>query len=374
MPHVKRSVILSAVAAVLVSCTPSGSPPNASLAVTNAPPVYEAGVRDPLLHPFASTSPWNYPIGDGAVYVDAELKRSPVFGVFVEEEVLILRPDAPLTAVFESHADWKKGADRSKIDGPEITQLPVPTDFVTTNYVASTPNHAAAVLMADGRTLHNSQPFHRGKAGGPATSHYVFPETDMYGDGMGGAHGGSGLSALGGTIRLGELVPGGEINHTLKIVMHSKWFAYQKDGTPGYRWPATKADGHASRWTYKGDLAALEMGALFALKPDFDIESLQTEPGKILARAFRDYGAYLCDTAGWDAYYLSTEWSPEGRVIDEFEAAWGYSYVMKDLTHPWSQDFARIIEALHVIDNNGPTSIGGGGVPRKPLSPPLREP
>jgi hypothetical protein len=101
---------------------------------------------------------------------------------------------------------------------------------------------------------------------------------------------------------LGELVPGGRIPHTLKLVMTSRWFAYNQDGTPGYRWPATKADGHASWLTYRGSVPALEMGALLALKPDFAIDDLQTEPARIIARCLQDYGGYLCDTAGWDAY------------------------------------------------------------------------
>jgi hypothetical protein len=32
-----------------------------------------------------------------------------------------------------------------------------------------------------------------------------------------GPHGGTGLSAIGGTIRLGELAPTGSINHALKL-------------------------------------------------------------------------------------------------------------------------------------------------------------
>jgi hypothetical protein len=41
---------------------------------------------------------------------------------------------------------------------------------------------------------------------------------------------------------------------------------------------------------------------------------------------------------------------------------------------PWSRDMQRLVEALHVVNNNSPTSIGGGGTPRQPLAPPLVEP
>ena len=329
--------------------------------------------RDPFQQPFTSTSIWNHPIGAAAHYVHAGLKRSRQYGVFAEEEIIILEPSAPLTAVFENHADWQPGVDRTTIDGPMIAKLPIPPHFTTQEHIPGTPNHVVAILQTDGRTIHNSQPFTRGQPSSHATSHYVYPASDLYGDGIAGAHGGSGLSGLGGTIRLGELVPGGSIPHAMKIVMHSKWYAYRWDSTPGYRWPATKADGHASLLTYRGFVAALEMGALLAVRPDFPMHQLQTAPGTIVAQAMMDYGAYVCDSAGWDAFYLATEWSPQGRVLDEFRQAWGFDFLMQDPAHPWSQDIALIIEHLHVVDNNHANSIGGGGKPRRqwpPLHPP----
>ena len=66
--------------------------------------------RDPLQQPFHQRSIWNHPIGDAAKYVPAGLKRSVQFGVFAEEEIIILAPQAPLTDVFENHADWHKAA------------------------------------------------------------------------------------------------------------------------------------------------------------------------------------------------------------------------------------------------------------------------
>lgn len=367
------SLLSISVFLLFCSCGSEPSPPQ-TVQQEDLDAPQEEGVRDPLRHPFHSRSPWNHPIGDAADYVEAKLEASTRFGVFVEEEILILRPQAPLTAIFESHADWKKGADRSKIDGPELIQAPMPKNFVTRDFIGDTPNHAATILMPDGRTLHHSQPFHREQEGEPATSHYVFPDSDLYGEGLSGAHGGSGLSALGGCIRLGELVPGTEIRHSLKLVIPNRYFHYRRDGSPGYRWPATKADGYASPLSYRGRVKGLEMGALLALHPDFPIDELQTEPAKILARALRDYGAYTCDSTGWDASYLATEWSPEGRVLDEFEKTWGFPYVMKDLNHPWSQDHKRMLESLYLIQNNSPERTGGGGVLRRPLLPELRPP
>lgn len=115
------------------------------------------------------------------------------------------------------------------------------------------------------------------------------------------------------------------------------------------------------------------MGALLALKPDIDIESwgLKTEPARMLARAFQDYGAYIVDDPAWDVYAIMTEQSPEGRFVEEFKRAWGFDFVDKSTTSPWALDIARIFSNLHVVANNGPNSIGGGGTPRQPLAPPF---
>ena len=40
----------------------------------------------------------------------------------------------------------------------------------------------------------------------------------------------------------------------------------------------------------------------------------------------------------------------------------------------WSRDVQRLRQALQVVDNNGPASIGGGGTPRQPLLPELVAP
>src|SRR5204863_260281 len=76
-----------------------------------------------------------------------------------------------------------------------------------------------------------TQPFAR-CAGQSPTSHYMFGSEDLYGTGETGSHGGSGLSALGGTVRLGELVPGGTIRHSLKLNIDSANFY---PGLGGYR-------------------------------------------------------------------------------------------------------------------------------------------
>ncbi len=339
--------------------------------------------RDPLKWPFSSHSIWNMPVGSEAVYVHAGIQRAKERGMTVDEDVIVLTPDEELVGIYRNNARWDRNKDRCVVEGGLLFSAPIPEDFVVSpeTWDGRTPNSGLAVLMPDGKTIRQTQPFAHCRPGDTATSRFLFDDQDLYGEGIYGAHGGSRLSAIGGALRLGELVPGaGPIRHVLKVNLDSRYNLYYDDETEGFRWPALTADGGASH-TY-GSLRTVppvkeaRMGALLALPPWMDLDSLgfETEPARIMAEAFRDYGAYVVDGTGWTVYALITEWSPGGRVLDEFEEAWGFSLKEREKDTPWGRDMDRIFLNLHVIDNNGPDSIGGGGTPRAPLAPELKKP
>ena len=331
--------------------------------------------------PFAPDSIWNMPLHRKAQYHLAGIRGTGT--VYTDDDVIILTPDEPLTELYTNTKDWstQEAGARCQAEGALLAMLPIPSEF-TAPHEQGTPNMSAAVLKRDGRTLHQSQPFHRCEAGGYATSHYVFPEMDILtGDGIQGAHGGSGLSSLGGTIRLGELVPGGVIRHALKIGIYGHFYLSYQGDTPGFRWPAVQADGYAGDCTndpmgcYKGTDPEMEMGVLLALPANFDIDKLETEPARILARAFQDYGGYVSDDTHWGATVVMTEWSPDGRVRDEFKQAWGYEFGGEQAANPWLEDLQVIVQNLNVVTNNTPETIGGGPNQddrrRAPFAPPL---
>jgi len=341
--------------------------------------------RDPLKWPFARDSIWNMPVGSDAVYVPANIQPPTCEGMTEDPDILILTPEAPLTAIYYNYEGWS-GRSRCEPQGGLFLRAPMPVNFAVPHFPEvppHTPNHAAAILMPDGRTIKQNQPFHRCRTGGPAVSQFIYPDVDIYGDGIQGAHGGSGMSSLGGTLRLGELVPGGVIRHALKINLYgAKYLHYaldEPDGQPGYRWPSVKADGYAgdpdSPSRYQGANPAVRMGSLLALHRDADLEgnelALETEPAKILARAFQDYGAYVVDDTARDSYALATEYGPDGRAAVEFQEIWGFPFEQKETDTPWARDMACIFTNLYAIDNNGPGSIGGGGTPCQPLAPPF---
>ena len=305
--------------------------------------------RDPLLWPFAKNSIWNLPIGSNANYVWAGIRHATQMAYFTDADILVLKPSVPPVTVFANYDDWGAGS-RCDVHGPALFTLPIPADFVIPGSHqgspdGDTPNAATAILAPDGHTLIQTQPFARCAGRGP-TSHYMFGNEDLYGTGETGSHGGSGLSALGGTVRLGELVPGGAIRHSLKLNIDSANFY---PGFSGFRWPAWKSDaGGAGYW---GSIPQVRMGSLLAAKPDFAISSLETEPGRIVARAFQDYGAYIVDTSGWSIYNFVTERSPDGSVQDEFARAWGFPLNTGVGANGWARDLDKIFTNLWVVDN-----------------------
>lgn len=344
--------------------------------------------RDARRWPFRQDSIWNTPLGEEAMLVPAELDVPGAMTLTADEDVLILEPNAPLKPVFKNTAGWDRnktrcGAVTSQRLFPE--DVPVPATFRTDpGYLGLTPNMSGAILMPDEVTVKQTQPLHVCDYGGTVTSQYLSPDTHLRdGDGIRGAHGGSGMSSIGGTLRLGELVPGGVIRHALKVNLWAhKYLHYDsQDATPGYRWPAVKADGYAAD-EYGGPLPALEMGALLALRSDFDSDQLRTEPARILAQALKNYGAYVVDDTAWDVFAIATEWSPEGRVIEEFESTWGWPFETgktagcSDASPEcrWAKDIADILGALHVVDDNSPETVGGQGRRRAAWAPPFCEP
>lgn len=338
--------------------------------------------RDPISWPFSTSSIWNMPLGKGAVLTPALLP--PVDGPVVtsDENILILTPSAPLVDVFASDAEWD--ARRSRCGEAQtnnvLYQVPIPPEFRTDpGFEGDTPNHPGAVLMADGRTVRQTQPLHRCPAGFAVTK-YDYDSVDLFSDGRLGAHGGSGLSSIGGAIRVGELKPGGAIRHALKFELNAAaLLAFTAaDPTPGYRWPADRADGYAPT-KYRGQNPLLEMGTLLALPDTFDVESLSTEPARILGRALRDYGAYIVDDTAWPVYSFATEWGPAGRVNDEMVKQYGHRFGPNQTancttTTPdclWAKDLTKLITSFSVVTNASEADPGGPGARKTFCAPAL---
>jgi len=343
--------------------------------------------RDPIYWPGPANGIWNMPIHNNAVYVPAGIGNHmpSAAGPTTDPEILILSPNSPLKNLVENDAGWDGGKRCTSLTGATLlTGVPIPANFTTgPEYAGSTPNNSGAILMADGVTVYETQPLHVCSAGGTVTSQYMWaPYNIKTGAGILGSHGGSGMTALGGSVRYGELMPGSVIRHAMKMNFYAL-YNYSWTGG-GYRWPAPYADSYASAALWGGSVPAMREGSLLALKPDFNINSLQTGPAKIIAQAAMDYGIYAVDDTYWDVFALDVEEGPLGSVGTQFQSQYGYGLDDGPLMNctattdacKYSKDMWTILSSLNVIDNNTATTIGGGlnsdTVNRRaPMAPPF---
>lgn len=327
-----------------------------------------AQTRDPLKWPFSDRSIWNLPIHNNATYVSAGLTQANSNSFSTDEDVIIMSPTSPNMNVETNYTDWSAGGDaRCDDEGPTLFSAPIPASWIYDNTVweGSTPNSGASILRSDGKIV-QTQPFAKCNTS-YATSHYVWSADNcvLTGECIAGAHGGSGMSTIGGTVRVGEFTAGA-IKHVMKFNVWGKFFLSNANG--GYRWPALAADGGYNDPNsfnyYGGSNTAMKMGSLVALHKNTSISSLglETAPGQILAKAFQDYGAYIVDNTGWNHCAVITETGPNGSVLDEFYNLYGFEFHAWDNLDntAWGRDIKKIITNLYVIDNNSSTNIGGG--------------
>ena len=332
--------------------------------------VQTQNVRDPFLWPFSSDSIWNMPIGSNAKYVHAGLEDE-MYYTGDEEYIFKIDDNDPVRNIYGAVNWLDRDSNRDYPQGSmKIADDILMPDSVLEPY--STPNNCTTFIQPDGRTLLQLEPFTRTTVGGDVFG-WRTPDQDIYSQGIYGSHYGTLLSSLGGSIRKGELVGDEPIRHALKIEMQNTKYHYwdSNSPTPGYTWPATRTDGYLNSSNCKGTNPVNLAGALYALPPELTPEKLgvTTPAGKKIFKALQDYGAYDVDDTGWSCYAFGIE----KGVQEEFSKTYGYSFSdgtwSGDKMSPYVKDIQKIIKSLHVVVNNGPESIGGGGTPREAKAP-----
>ena len=341
--------------------------------------------------PFLKTSIWNIPIGSNAKYHPQPIDKKHISGIHADLDIIILTPDAPKMNVYGTKYRWQSGTNKKtrckKHNDIIHLSLPIPKNYVTLFHKQSRPNNAAVIMRSNEHTLVQTQPFQVCE-GGYATTGLKRPsgeyineilrasDVDIYGKGRAGMHGGSGLSTLGGAIRLGELTSPNidAMRHALKISFPGEHYLYYNHETnKGYRWPALKHDSHAED-KYNSTNPEAYIGCLRALKPDLNIEdlNLETLPGKKLAWTLKNYGAYQVEGVPWSKMMIAVEEGPNGSVVEEFKEKYGWDFVSTDkASNPWLRDCMKIIQHLYIVENNRKSTPGGGGEPLQPLAPPF---
>jgi hypothetical protein len=343
-------------------------------------------LRDKYKQPFSSDSIWNMPIGSGAKYAYANFWLSTSYSIIDEDTWVTTTAADPVREIIDDRNFWDGPRCSSTDPSGVMTAFPdsllVPD--ATPNY---RPNRAAAILQPDGRTIVQVNALARCDVGGPVFGIYHYT-VDIYGQGIKGGAGGSGLSSIGGTIRKGELLPGGAIKHVMKVNVTCAVYcspAVGPGGGPGWRWPAITSDAHCGSYAcgYGGAIPTIQMGSLVALPPLLTETSItapgmtwpagmETDVGKKLFHAFQDYGAYIVDDAVWGgtAYAIHVERGVEDEVSQQYGISMdGALQSYGGATGAYWRDYHRIWLNLRVINNNSATTTGGGGTPRVPLAP-----
>jgi hypothetical protein len=332
------------------------------------------GTRDPWQWPFSANSIWNMPIGENATYEPANLKAAANVGADIQI-ILSLKKSDPARKAYGS-STW--GPGRCNAVNDLNFSLNIPDNWIVPDAGKSpyglTPNSNFAFRLPDSDMVFEGSKVSRCEAAGPV----YFPDWMIYpnnrkqqnikGEGLsGGGQGASGMSALGGTIRLGEFTSDQPIRHSIKINPFAAKYCYYSKEIPGYKWPAISADSYAKD-QYKGSNPKIVMGTLFAILPGVTEESLNltTIPGKKLFFAMQNYGVYFTEDAAWDTWDIIVERDAEL----EFVQAFGFSMS----SQKWKTELNKLMQSLHIVTNNNPGNIGGGGIPLQPYAPAFSNP
>jgi hypothetical protein len=299
-------------------------------------------------HPYLPTSIWNTPIGSSANYTPINLPVPPLTSSDYENLLTTTLAD-PIVNVYQ-------GGDTGTF---YLGSLYFP--YNATFFARLDSNYIVSVLQPDGHTAAQFQPLLRSNAGTDLFNTNRAADDDvLYFNGRdtngqtAGAHSGSGLPALGGLVRIGETTGG--IHHALALEIDGSQLNYNGSSfTPGYRWPAFKADGAASSF-YAGTNPGLVIGSLLALPKGVSIASLNLETPEAtnVAAALQNYGGYIVDTSTYNDDVIAIEGPEADHLINTYGGSQVWNY-----NSAWHRDMVKVFTRLALINNNDPNHIGG---------------
>lgn len=362
----------------------------------------DAACRDTYKQPFNGDSIWNTPLGADARFVDAGLSSFATGQYHVDTNYVVPAGTQPVDVINQGW--WGPTPEPARAECPMAnasntwchctifgnvsgTQLNIPHDFVTDSDHAG--NNGATIAY---NTTHvvQMQPMYRCAPGSPILAEWqagrLAPSTgppdrylmSLWGTGTYGAHGGSGLSSLGGQIRRGELNRSAPpISHALSVELFAHRWYFCSDfanRSTCFRWPAITADGYAveagNPMRYNGSNPNLQVGTLLAVPRDASARlgaSLQTGVAKRVLDAMTSFGAYVVDDAagGYLGPDGKTNINYEQGVSQEVLAEYGLILECGPDTQSGAlfKDYTAIFQELRAVASNGPQSVGGGGAP-----------
>jgi len=325
------------------------------IALNNSVKSQNFDYRHPFYWPFAETSIWNTPIGEDAVLVNTTLTNSQYIGV--DEEYFIVTDSINSSKqAINIPTSWEV-----RWPGTEAwwqDSVWVPNNLIIPDAtLGSTPNACATILLPSRDTIVQLEPACRVVANSHIVGYRSGTDYSLYSDGTSGSHYGSCLSAMGGSIRLGELTGLAEIRHALKLNVWGSRLYYSSINQ-GFRWPALCSDNYASTG-YLGSDPNLMMGTLLAIPRNISAAQLgiSTQSAAKILIALQNYGAYITDDSGWNAY----DWCMEIGVIEETQTALGE--IITGDSGSFFNDMQILLANMKIVNNNTSSTVGGGGIP-----------
>lgn len=300
-------------------------------------PLAVAASRDPVLWPFASTSPWNMPLGSGANYATitggVSTSSNPSANLNANNgwshPIYQAKNTDPLVAVY-----W---------GGSKIGDFRIPANAQP----SSQSDHHLHIIAPDGKTV--LEMWNAQRQGSTRINVGVGYVNDLTDAGFYPSYHGvraGGMSGFGGMIRSHELASN-NIPHALAIAVSPQSLNRNAPGGKPYVWPANHADG-TTGGSYGTD-GNLYMGSLVAIPSYVNLDSLPiSNAAKAVGRALQNYGAYIADTGGGNVIFYAEPGSPN---------------------LPSTSDLATLVRYLTVVTNNSQANPGGPGTRLAPLAP-----
>ncbi len=320
-----------------------------------------SSTRDVTLHPYrgswtagataGSYSVWNTPIGSGAQLVSATLGNMNAYsdGKVTQDPCWLGYATDPIKTLTTTDPRLPAGWSRQVRVPATATG---PGTYTGGNNIAGFPDSVDPTRLWCGHPLSLT-------AGGNPTWRYQNPtqtSDDLYGPGDYGSHGGSHMSANACVKKAEWNAPEHDsIKHAIPVNIYGIYMSYtniaaQQGGT-GYRWPANSADSGAPT-NYQGTNTAVKMGTLLTLPANFDWASIADAKAKKLLWNMWAFGWYVVDDSAWNVINFGME---RGIETDSLSMTGFHNVIM-----------SALMQSL-VVNNNLPTSVGGGGTPRVPL-------
>jgi hypothetical protein len=320
------------------------------------------GPRDVASWPFDPCSPWNRPIGDGAIY---QAVSSPALSTRAGDA----RTTAAINCTEWSHPIFREdpAAGRATaLSGTDEQGHSVAYRLMLPGALgpaAGTDGHLHVIDAAERTVYEMFQARWSSDASSLLATDLI--KNDLYGAGVfdGAAspqgeiwHGvrAYGGSAIAGLIRKGELLGG--IRHALAVAVQRAAMNRNTPNRRGYVWPASYRDDGWER-TY-GSSGNVYMGTLLALDAGEPRQAILareqiTDPGvQALAAALQDYGAYAVDATSDNLTFYAEPAELAAERID-------------------TTQLARLLPYLRVISNSDAAHVGGGGRGRRCFAPAL---